>query len=268
MDGYNASAVEGGTVVVEVSAVLRNALIPLFAEHRRDRAFIDCVLEGRHGTAYADDETHPTVARVDCGPFTAFAGDPTSPCVAGLIGRRQIEWVTPETDAWASVLETAFAQRIRRIPFTAFSAESLDITHLNRLAAAIPPEYSVHRVDASRVERWLADLEKAWVLEAYGSVDEYLRRGLAYIAVRAGRVVCAAASAVTSSRAIDIDVETAAEHRNRGLATCVAATLAIESLVRGLEPQWYAANEASCRLAERLGYVRQDTYDTFEISSQ
>jgi hypothetical protein len=46
--------------IVEVPVRSRSALISLFEEHRRDRAFIDCVLEGHFGTARADRVSAPT----------------------------------------------------------------------------------------------------------------------------------------------------------------------------------------------------------------
>ena len=76
--------------IVEVPILSRNALIPLFESNIRDRASIDCVLEGHFGTARADSLAMPTVARVDCGPFTAFAGDAAASAVADLIGRAPV----------------------------------------------------------------------------------------------------------------------------------------------------------------------------------
>lgn len=254
-------------MIVEIPAVLRNALIPLFANHRRDRVFIDCVLEGRYGTAWADGVDAPTVARIDCGPFTALAGDASSVRAGEIVRLNPIEWVTPEGDEWTRHLELEFAGRIRVVPFTVCASGSLDVDHLRQIAERTPPGYAVRRLDASLVDRLFADLDKGWLVDSYGSVDEYLRRGIGYVAVRDGRVVCGAASAASSARAIDIDIETAPADRRRGLATVVGASLAIECLMRGVEPQWLAANDASCRVAERLGYTRGETYETFEIVS-
>ena len=45
-----------------------------------------------------------------------------------------------------------------------------------------------------------------------------------------------------------------------GLATALSASLIVESLSRGLEPHWDAANPESCKLALKLGYTSAGSY--------
>jgi GNAT superfamily N-acetyltransferase len=253
--------------IVDVPVLARNALIPLFENHIRDRAFIDCVLEGQSGTARADSLGTPTVARVDCGPFTAFAGDAAASAVVDLIGCAPVDWVTPETDAWRSALEREFAGRIRAISFVTFSSASLDTRALDRLAGSLPSGYALRRLDAELAGRLVAQMKKDWLLASFASLDDFLRRGIGYVVMHGDEIVASASSAVRSSRAIDIDIETAPAHRSRGLGTAVGATLALECLMRGIDPLWLASNETSCRLATKLGYTRGDSYETFEIAA-
>ena len=252
--------------IVDVPVLSRNALIPLFESHIRDRASIDCVLEGGFGTARADSLGAPTVARVDCGPFTAFAGDAAASAVLDLLRSAPVDWVTPETDAWRAALERAFPGRIRAISFVTFSSATLDTHALDRLAHSLPSEYALLRLDAELAERLIAQMKKGWLLESFASLDDFLRRGIGYVVMHGDEIVASASSAVRSSRAIDIDIETAPAHRRKGLGTAVGAALALECLVRGIDPLWLASNETSCRLATKLGYTRGDSYETFEIA--
>ncbi|MCX6095032.1 MAG: GNAT family N-acetyltransferase [Candidatus Bipolaricaulota bacterium] len=208
----------------------------------------------------------PSVARLDCGPFTAFAGDPAGTDAEALVRCAPIDWVTPETDAWRVLLKRTFANRIRVIPFVTFSSASLDVGAVEHLVRSVPKGYELRRLDAALANCLLADMKKAWLLESYASLDDFLRRGIGYVAMHEGCVVASATSAVTSSRAIDIDIETMPAHRRKGLATAVGAALALECLVRGIDPLWLASNETSCHLAEKLGYTRVDRYETFEIA--
>ncbi len=146
------------------------------------------------------------------------------------------------------------------------SSASLDVDVLERLVHSVPKEYKLLRLDAALADRLFVDMKKGWLLESYASLDDFLRRGVGYVATHEGHVVASATSAVTSSRAMDIDIETTAAHRRRGLATAVGAALALECLVRGIDPLWLASNETSCHLAEKLGYTRVDRYETFEIA--
>ena len=251
--------------VTAVPTEARSRLVTLFAAHRRDRALIDCVLEGHIGQALADDLTTPTVARLDCGPFAALAGDPASPSARDLVRYAPIDWVTPETDAWRGFLETEFAGRIRRIRFVELSAKELDPGQLDTLAQALPPDFTVARIDAELAEALIRDLGKRWLLDSYASMDDFLARGIGYIVLHEGRVVASAASAVSSSREMDIDIEVAPAHRRKGLGAAVGAALALECVQRGIEPLWLASNDISVRLARKLGYIAGGTYETFEI---
>jgi len=251
---------------IEVPPQSRSALVPLFETHIRDRAFIDCALEGYFGTARADSLSAPSVARLDCGPFTAFGGDASAPAVPDLIGSAPVDWVTPETDAWRAALERAFPGRLRLIPFVTFSSATLDPAALDRLTHALPSGYELRRLDAELTGSLIAQMKKDWLLESFASLDDFLRRGIGYVVTFGDEVAASASSAVRCSGAIDIDIETAPGHRRKGLGTAVGAALALECLVRGIDPLWLASNDVSCRLATKLGYTRGDSYETFEIA--
>jgi GNAT superfamily N-acetyltransferase len=251
--------------VVAIPRESRGVLTPLFAAHRRDRVIIDCVLEGRIGQAFADDLAAPTVARLDCGPFAALAGNPASPAARDLIRHAPIDWVTPETDAWRAFLETEFAGRIRRIRFVELSSASLDAGRLEALSRALPKGYEITRLNAELAEALIRDLGKQWLLSSYASMDDFLARGIGYVVLCEDRVVAGAASAVSSSRAIDIDIEVAPAHRRKGLGAAIGAALALECLRRDIEPLWLASNGVSVHLAQKLGYIAGGTYETFEI---
>lgn len=251
--------------VTAVPTEARSRLVTLFAAHRRDRAIIDCVLEGHVGQAFADDLAAPTAARLDCGPFAALGGDPDLPAARELLRCAPMDWVTPETDAWRALLEAEFAGRIRRIDFVELSAEELDPGQLGKLAQALPPGFTVARIDAELAEALIRDLAKQWLLDSYASMDDFLARGIGYVVLCEGRVVASAASAVSSSRAIDIDIEVTPAHRRKGLGAAVGAALALNCLEHGIEPLWLASNSVSVHLAQKLGYVTGGNYKTFEI---
>lgn len=245
----------------------RSVLTPLFASHRRDRVFIDCVLEGHHGTAIADHPTSPTVARLDCGPIAMLAGYSTAPAVKALIEHAPVEWVTPETEAWRAVLEKAFANRIHIIPFTTHDPSKLDEETLRRFTHAVPEGYELCQLDASLVDEFLKTLNKHWLLGSFSSIDDFLNRGIGYVVLHENAIVCGAAAAARSNDSLDIDIETVSTHRKKGLATIVGAALALACLSQGIKPQWLASNEISSSLASKLGYGRIDAYETFSITS-
>jgi GNAT superfamily N-acetyltransferase len=251
--------------VTTVPSEARSSLVRLFAAHRRDRALIDCVLEGHVGQAFADKLALPSAARLDCGPFAALGGDPASPSARDLVRHAPIDWITPETDAWRAFLEAEFAGRIRRIRFAELSAAGLDAGQLEARSRALPKGYELARLNAELAEALIRDLGKQWLLDSYASMDDFLNRGIGYVVLHEGQVVASAASAVSSSRAIDIDIEVLPAHRRKGLGAAVGAALALECLRHDIEPLWLASNDISVRLARKLGYIAGGTYETFEI---
>jgi RimJ/RimL family protein N-acetyltransferase len=68
-----------------------------------------------------------------------------------------------------------------------------------------------------------------------------------------------------SSKAIDIEIKTSPDFRKKKLGTVVGAKLVSYCLENKIEPRWLAANPVSEKLAMKLGYIRGESYDTYEI---
>jgi GNAT superfamily N-acetyltransferase len=254
-------------VPVELATNDRHLLEPLFEDCRYDRVLIDTVLEGYFGTAYTDSVSHPTVARLDSGAFTLLGGDPGAAGVTDLLHLAPISYVTPQSDEWRRRLKDEFGARVSALPFVDFSTVSLDPIHLARLAQLAPPRLDLVPIDRSLVEQLPSDMENPYFLENYQSADDFLERGLGYCILNQNRIVSAATSTARSRKAIDIEIATVPDYRRQGLGTVVGARLVATCLERGLEPRWLAANAASEALALKLGYVREETYETLAIEA-
>jgi L-amino acid N-acyltransferase YncA len=97
-------------------------------------------------------------------------------------------------------------------------------------------------------------------LSTFDSAADFLERGIGFCVQDAGVTVGAAYSSLVCSTAIEVSVFVEQQRRKQGMATALSAALLLECLARGLHPNWDAANEASCRLAEKLGYVSTGSY--------
>lgn len=252
-------------VLVEVKAADRGILVPLFRDCRYNRVLIDSVLEGNSGSAYADSAGRPTVARLDSGAFTMLGGDAAAAGARDLLRRAPISYVTPQDDAWQSLLQSEFGTRVSVLPFTSFSTQSLDPARLARLMEAIPPTFELKRIDKPLAERVPADVGNEYFFENFQSVDDFLERGIGFCILHQDRAVSAATSMARSSKAIDIEIETVHDFRKLGLGTAVGARLVSHCVEHRIEPHWLAANAASEKLALRLGFARGETYDTYAI---
>jgi len=253
------------TYPVEIPAADRHKLLALFLDCPYDRVLIDSVLEGHFGRAYADSLANPNAARLDSGAFTMLGGNPIAAGVKDLLRLAPISYVTPQTVEWRIVLEDEFGARMLVLPFTNFSPMALDQAHLAGLIKTLPSAFELKRIDRTLAEQLLVDMENEYFFENFHSIDDFLGRGIGYCILHQNKIVSAATSMAQSQQAIDIEIETVADYRKQRLGTVVGAKLVAHCLEQGIEPCWLAANEASERLAIRLGYVSGDRYETLAI---
>ena len=253
------------TVIVEIKAADRNVLVPLFKDCQYDRVLIDSVLEGNFGSAYADSVSQPTVTRLDSGAFTMLGGNPVVARARDLLHYAPIDYVTPQDNEWRNLLQREFGTRISVLPFTDFSAESLDLAQLAELTWAVPPTFELEQIDKPLAEQIPFDIGNEYFFENFQSVDDFLGRGIGFCILHQDKIVSAATSMAQSSKAIDIEIEIVPAFRRQGLGTVVGAKLVSYCLEQKIEPRWLAANVVSERLALKLGYVRGETYETYEI---
>jgi predicted GNAT family acetyltransferase len=97
-------------------------------------------------------------------------------------------------------------------------------------------------------------------LLSFASPEQFVERGSGFCLLTGDQIVSAATTFAICSRGIEIQISTREKHQRKGLATVVAAHLLLHSLQQGLDPNWDAANQASARLAQRLGYTPRGTY--------
>ncbi|MCK4415409.1 MAG: GNAT family N-acetyltransferase [Candidatus Eisenbacteria sp.] len=250
---------------VEIAVHARHVLAPLFEQNKYDTVLIRGVLEGHFGVSYADSEFNPSVARLDSGAFTMLGGNPGATAVVALLRRAPISYVTPENAGWRRALKHEFGDRISAIGFTEFLSRSLDENRLTELSQTLPAGSELKRLDRRLAEQLPSDLANDCFLESFESIEDFLNRGIGYCVVQGGRIASAATSVAMCSGAIDIEIETASSFRRRGFGTVVGARLVLHCVQRDIEPKWLAANQASEKLALKLGYERGVSYETFEI---
>ena len=101
-------------------------------------------------------------------------------------------------------------------------------------------------------------------LHHYKNRDDFLTHGNGFVIQQDGRIVSGASSFVTSTRHAECQVTTVASERRRGFARRVSAAHLDKCLRRGLKTPWDAANEASVKLAQSLGFTEVMEYDIYQ----
>lgn len=110
-----------------------------------------------------------------------------------------------------------------------------------------------------RTQPWARDFVSQFTDEAYAA------QGLGVLVRSEGSFAAGAGSYAAYPGGIEVQVETREAFQGRGLATVAAAALILRGHERGLRVTWDAANPASARIAEKLGYVPRGAYTILGI---
>jgi RimJ/RimL family protein N-acetyltransferase len=162
---------------------------------------------------------------------------------------------------WEAAVVDVLGERARPVDRYAYSAEALSADHLQHLRAGRPHTASVKRVDAA-----LASAETPYLsLGAFDSPEDFVERGIGFCLVRDEAILGGAYSSLVSSSAIEVSIVVDPGCQRQGVATALAAELLLWCLTHNVTPHWDAANEPSCRLAEKLGFQRLGTYTAYYV---
>ena len=221
---------------------------------------IDCAVEGAMGRVWVDDPVAPSVFKLQTGPFVYLAGQAN--CEAGrmlISALRPESLLMPSAPGWLEALQAHFRERLEAMERYRFTHERLSLARLQTLTTS-----SCHAAQVLAMDRAVA--EAVWSrdhyidLSEYASPADFVQRGLGFYVGEPGAVLGAAFASLVCSRGIEVSVFVERAHRERGMATALTSRLLIACLARGLEPHWDAANDESCRLALKLGYISAGGY--------
>jgi GNAT superfamily N-acetyltransferase len=241
------------------------------------------VIEGNNpGWVFADDPYAPTAALVWAQGAEGFylIGDPNSAAFIGGLGvfcDRVLEprlraigmrWCEISGDeGWDPVIERAF--RTRGLKTSRQRVYALETSHapapggsgvidrpgIVELAAA-----SVQDLAASNREFLSRKLDHFWA-----SPDAFYAAGIGYLYLHQGTIVSLCFSGFVSGDTHAIDVQTEATYRRRGFAEAAGRAFVARGIERRLRLHWDCMdeNEASQRLAERLGFALSHEYTLY-----
>ncbi|ABY43882.1 GCN5-related N-acetyltransferase [Bacillus mycoides KBAB4] len=228
-------------------------------------------LQGHMGNAWVNDLENPTVAQITVGIFTFYAGDPNAKETEELL--RNIPeriLVIVNSDQWKKRLETFHERKIDKFLRYKFkrNAEVFNRSKLQSFITALPKGYELRKIDEHIANNPTLHNVSEDFTSQFRSIDDYVNRGIGYSILYNGEVVCGASSYSIYNDGIEIEVATDLDHRRKGLATVVCATLILDCLEKGRYPNWDAANSTSVKLAEKLGYVFDKAYDTYFVNNK
>lgn len=246
----------------------RRALAPMFAGMNRLHGIAAAGLADT-GRVWADSPYTPRGAVMAVGDFLLCGGE-AGPWAAHLL-RCAVQsdkraWLIDAPGAWANAVPQAV--RARTVSRWAFDpAVQPEDKRLRKILTAMPE--NVHAVPLAgrlisccREHEWSRDFVSTFADDA-----DYAARGLGMLLMQDNVPVAGASSYVAYPGGMEVQVQTRDGFEGCGYATLAAAALILAAHERGLAVTWDAANLASARIAEKLGYSLMGTYSVFEADT-
>lgn len=244
-------------------------IMALFQIFKTTRAILFPALEQGRGRIWVDNLKAPKTARLLVGIINFFSGDSETSAAREMI--KDVEPMTvliASDEDWIELMKEVWNDRLGHQLRTKMSTESLDIDYLRRLAHNIGPEYRLERLDLETVKS-LDKRQNMHIPLYFGSSKEFVEKGVGFCIKHEGKVVSMASTFTPFIDEFEIEVRTSDDprYRRRGLATAVSAALIVYSLSHGFVPHWDAANDASVKLALKLGYTNPMEWDAYYVKS-
>ncbi|SFU74587.1 GNAT family N-acetyltransferase [Butyrivibrio sp. INlla21] len=218
------------------------------------------------GKIFVTDLEAPKSAMAYVGCFAFYAGEPNKELVINKPDGFVI--MTPQNKAWEACIEECFPTAKKVTRYAIKKDTQFDKEYLKNMVAKLPDEYELKEIDDAIYDMCLPDPVTRDFVSAFGSKEKYLEIGRGMVILKSGTIVAGASSYTRYNEGIEIEVDTAEQARQKGLATIVCAALILRCLDEGLYPSWDAQNMNSVHLAEKLGYEFDHEYTAYEVSGE
>ncbi len=163
-------------------------------------------------------------------------------------------------EEWLQVLsrQWRFLATIRR---WVLSSNTLNLETIQKLIDNLPKGFTLENIDLEVAKT----VSKTWWRKRY--FDYFRETNPVGFCIKEGKKVISLATghtlSVSANNSFEVGIETLPEYRRKGLASVVGAKLIEHGLLNNIEPHWDAANQASVKLALKLGYSNPEPYNCY-----
>ena len=243
----------------------RIGILHIFAGHRHARAILFQTLRLGLGHLRVDNASNPNVAWFSYYPINFVAGNSHSDEAQLLVETiPDLNIIVVPNDDWARLVKEQYGKELRVQQRTKFNPGSLDPEKIRRLKNNIPSGFELQEINRNNLRT--VDPAVCRIIDLhFGGVDGLLQHGVGFCAVQENQIFSLAYSAFPFIDEFEVQVDTVDDpsYRRRGLATGVSAALIEYALENDIVPHWDAANLASIKLAEKLGYSNPVAWEAY-----
>jgi RimJ/RimL family protein N-acetyltransferase len=211
------------------------------------------LLNGGHGTAWADRWPGPQALYVETGKNGSLAGDPHA--LTPEMIREVVVGFVEAPPAFVPLLHETFPDLVvwDRVIYDLPTAPTY----------TLPTDFSVRRLTSADADHLAALSEESfWISKTWGSAAGLAVSGFAWGAFAGDELAAVANIFFVGDRYEELGVVTEPAFRRQGLSVACSGTLCEDIRRRGRIPSWTTSpdNIASIRVAQKLGFcwVRAD----------
>jgi len=247
----------------------KSTIAPLFAGWAE--ACVWSCLQDCQGKAYVSNLTNPKGAKIVLGDFCCFAGEVDEDLVHHIPAEHTSGFMVmiPQNEQWAKLIEKVWQDKANgRMRYaTKKNPELFDEAKLQEIVNGLSDEYAIKMIDRELYEQTIASDWAGDLCGNYSCYEEYQEKGLGVAIIKGQEVVAGASSFAYYHGGIEIEIDTRADQRRKGLASVSGAKLILECLQRDLYPNWDAHSEISLKTAEKLGYELEEEYLAYDVTT-
>ncbi len=233
-----------------------NKVENLFESHILYRSILRPCAHSGIGSLKIDDIEKPRTAMYSIPMMVFLAGDSSKSEAREIVeSLPQLTILIPPDEAWKQLLMDAWGERLVTNNRTHLDHSTLDLNKIREMKANLPRGYNLKKMDYDAA----AQINQEYTMQIqmyFGTKRNLVDSGIGFGITKGEKLVSYAYTPFPFEDEFEIQVftENDPEYRRKGLATVVSAALIEYGLENGLVPHWDAANEASVKLAQKLGY--------------
>lgn len=233
---------------------------------------VRAAMEGKMGRVFVPVVEEPKYCLIIVEGFAYLQGLPPKGARAldlraTLLKECEEILITPENEMWAAWLEENLDCSFRKLNRYILKAESyeFDLHQLDYYISALPSEYEMREISSKEYQDAKENYWSSYFVNSFDDEEHFLANGLGYVIYKGDELVSGCSAYGFSNGYLEVEVITKIGHKRKGLGIAACARFIKECILRGIYPNWDAANMHSVELAQKLGYHFVGEYKVYQI---